>query len=562
MLGALSKGRLSHQTASSTSSSQRNHIKPQLSDDVVLSDDEFPSPTPDDTLIVEEPSYTIVPKSDDSTDIDLEWTDVGAEDRVRARAKVEERKKKELKERQERELQERRKKEEEQRIREEERKRAETEHKRALEERRVQEERERKQREEDERRRKEEEQRKREEAERKLRENYETAARTREERARDAERKKQEALRIQERRKLEIVIQERDEREQALQERLNVLEDEQQVFAIQIRELMEHSEFLKNQNRVLQEHRDRRLDEQKTFEDQVRDSSTAHLSRFLNSNSIKTNKSVEQEVVMLLDILNSEVYQAAACIADLLETRSQLPMTSGPGGAEESRLTKVIGKGLTEVLKARTIEGAYFDPLIVQVAIQMCMNHCCAKIIRSWCPGMWNYSDFLSTLYTGIRATEDSATANKWRAVTHAQFRQNENTKTSMTHFLIEHLMSLLTFIGLPDSSKSWVTELLEERCPIIVGPALHINNAIFEDAGSDRLDIVLVRPDELFDTFTMENSFGRNGETGEVVVATADLGFRRIAGDYLAVSHLVKPKVVLSSAFDADTRHILELSG
>ncbi|KIL57202.1 hypothetical protein M378DRAFT_172014 [Amanita muscaria Koide BX008] len=49
------------------------------------------SPTPyDNMLIVEEPSYTIVPKSDDSTDIDLEWTDVGAEDRVRAREKVEE----------------------------------------------------------------------------------------------------------------------------------------------------------------------------------------------------------------------------------------------------------------------------------------------------------------------------------------------------------------------------------------------------------------------------------------------------------------------------------------
>ncbi|KIL57203.1 hypothetical protein M378DRAFT_1029668 [Amanita muscaria Koide BX008] len=168
----------------------------------------------------------------------------------------------------------------------------------------------------------------------------------REERARDAERKKQEALRIQERHKLENVIQERDEREQALQEQLNVLEDEQQVFAMQTRKLMEHSEFLKNQNC-------------KTFEDQVRDSSTAHLSCFLNSNSIKMNKSVEQEVIMLLDILNSEVYQAAACIADLLETRSQLLMTSGPGGAEESRLTKVIGKGLMEVLKARA-DRAHF----------------------------------------------------------------------------------------------------------------------------------------------------------------------------------------------------------
>ncbi|KIL57201.1 hypothetical protein M378DRAFT_16396 [Amanita muscaria Koide BX008] len=75
--------------------------------------------------------------------------------------------------------------------------------------------------------------------------------------------------------------------------------------------------------------------------------------------------------------------------------------------------------------------------------------------------------------------------------------------------------MALLTFISLPDSSKSCVTELLEERCLIIVGPALHINNAVFEDAGSDRLDIVLVRPDELFDTF---------GTMDEICLAETDL--------------------------------------
>jgi hypothetical protein len=42
--------------------------------------------------------------------------------------------------------------------------------------------------------------------------------------------------------------------------------------------------------------------------------------------AVNSSKSLEQEIVMLLDILNYEIYQAAACIADLLESQSQLPL--------------------------------------------------------------------------------------------------------------------------------------------------------------------------------------------------------------------------------------------
>jgi hypothetical protein len=313
---------------------------------------------------------------------------------------------------------------------------------------------------------------------------------------------------------------------------------------------------------MLKDRLDRQSDELRALKDQVHDSSH-QISRFLTIGSVKSSKSLEQEIVMLLDILNSEIYQAAACIADLLESRSQLPLKAAIGAtAEEARLTKALGKGLLEVLKAKAAAEADFDPLVVQVALQMIMNYCCAKMIESWCPGMWNYSEFLSTLFTGIRASEDLTTANKWRAVTHSQFRQNENTKSSMTRFLNEHITSLLTFIGLPYSSSNWVLELLEERCPMIVGPALHINNAVFEDAGADRLEIVLVHADELYDNASMENSFGRgrSGDNGLPIVATTDLGFRRCSGEYKA-ANIVKPKVVLFSAFDAETRHILEQS-
>jgi preprotein translocase subunit SecF len=157
-----------------------------------------------------------------------------------------------------------------------------------------------------------------------LRENYEAAARTREERAREEERKKQESIRAREHQKLETTIQEREEREKVLQERLTDREDEQQAGQIQIQELMQHSDLLEDQNCMLKDRLVRQSDGLRALKDQVHDSSH-QISRFLTIGR-QLSKSLEQEIVMLLDILNYEIYQAAACIADLLESQSQLPL--------------------------------------------------------------------------------------------------------------------------------------------------------------------------------------------------------------------------------------------
>ncbi|KAF8345172.1 hypothetical protein F5887DRAFT_885293 [Amanita rubescens] len=326
---------------------------------------------------------------------------------------------------------------------------------------------------------------------------------------------------------------------------------------------MNHSEYLEDQNSLLKTQLQRQSDEVKDLKSQVYDSPN-HVKRFLSHGVAKTGKSVEQELVTLLDILNSEVYQAAACLADLLESRGQSrsrAIVTTRAAAEEARVVKMLGKEMTEVLKVKTSTAADLDPLIVQVALQMCMNFCCAKITQSWCPGMWNYSDFLSTLFTSIQATEDLTNANKWRSVTHAQFRQNESTKTSMAQYMSEHIMSLLSFIGLPPNSTEWVTELLEERCPMIVGPALHINNSIFEDATGESLEVVLVQAGEIFDIRTMENSYSDSDDDlyAGSVAATTDLGLKRLSTVRKGDTSIIKPKVILASAFDPETRRILE---
>jgi len=130
-----------------------------------------------------------------------------------------------------------------------------------------------------------------------------------------------------------------------------------------------------------------------------------------------------------------------------------------------------------------------------------------------------------------------------------------------MAQYLSEHIMSLLSFIGLPPNSTEWVTELLEERCPMIVGPALHINNTIFEDATGESLEVVLVRAGEIFDIRTMENSYCDSDDDlyAGSVAATTDLGLKKLSPVRKGDASIIKPKVILASAFDTETRRILE---
>ena len=132
-----------------------------------------------------------------------------------------------------------------------------------------------------------------------------------------------------------------------------------------------------------------------------------------------------------------------------------------------------------------------------------------------------------------------------------------------MTRYLSEHIMALLSFIGLSESSTNWVKELLEERCPTIIGPALQMNVTIFEDTMGDSLEIFLVRSGDVFDMGTMENSYHDGDDDSDsftgLVVATTDLGLRRLSGGYEDDACIIKPKVILSSAFDVETRRVLE---
>ncbi len=95
----------------------------------------------------------------------------------------------------------------------------------------------------------------------------------------------------------------------------------------------------------------------------------------------------------------------------------------------------------------------------------------------------------------------------------------------------------------------------------MIVGPALHINNTIFEDATGESLEVVLVRAGEIFDIRTMENSYCDSDDDlyAGSVAATTDLGLKKLSPVRKGDASIIKPKVILASAFDTETRRILE---
>ncbi|KAF8345173.1 hypothetical protein F5887DRAFT_218763 [Amanita rubescens] len=147
MLGILGKSRrattAAHPVHATSRITQDALRAPRKSNDSFGSDSNESSSSSriigDNTVLVEEPSYTIVPKTENRTDIDQEWTDVGVDGRVKTRpSKAEEermaREAREGEEERKREEVERQKREEEERRRAEERRNE--DRKRAEEERR------------------------------------------------------------------------------------------------------------------------------------------------------------------------------------------------------------------------------------------------------------------------------------------------------------------------------------------------------------------------------------------------------------------------------------------
>jgi len=139
----------------------------------------------------------------------------------------------------------------------------------------------------------------------------------------------------------------------------------------------------------------RQSSELKVIKNQARSGSSYH------AGLIKENQS-GITVLVDMDTLNTEIFQAAAYMADSLDYKEKVPVSKGA----IERASRMIGKPMVLVLMSRMAqyEGEP-DSLPIQIALQACMVSCCMKIMASWYPGHWEYADFLATVYSRIQGS-------------------------------------------------------------------------------------------------------------------------------------------------------------
>jgi hypothetical protein len=109
------------------------------------------------------------------------------------------------------------------------------------------------------------------------------------------------------------------------------------------------------------------------------------------------------EVISMAESLNAEILQAAAYMADSLEFSYR--QITNVRAYEESceRGRGVLGRPIMQVLRSRRGQNEMdLDPTPVQIALQITMVYCSAKIAELWTPGKGKENDILVDIFSRI----------------------------------------------------------------------------------------------------------------------------------------------------------------
>jgi hypothetical protein len=106
------------------------------------------------------------------------------------------------------------------------------------------------------------------------------------------------------------------------------------------------------------------------------------------------------DVLAMVTSLNAEILQVAAFMADSLEN---LERCHG-GDVEIPDVTGVkLGEDIVRALKPRQ-QRLKFDPMSVQIALQVSLAKACKEMVESWIPG-YPYDQIICPIYSRIRGT-------------------------------------------------------------------------------------------------------------------------------------------------------------
>ena len=172
----------------------------------------------------------------------------------------------------------------------------------------------------------------------------------------------------------------------------------------QMRRLHDRFGSTERQNRMLKDQLQSHLDElqSRRVDDRQRSSYGVNPTTRLKHTSVITD-----DAVRIIALLNSEIFQAAACLSDK-NFGDRSATVEGHDLEREALRVKVkeyLGDEMVTVLESVSSnrDGQEFDPWPLQIAFQVCLAYCCNRIIMSWYPCHWEYDAFLETLYSRIQ---------------------------------------------------------------------------------------------------------------------------------------------------------------
>jgi len=254
----------------------------------------------------------------------------------------------------------------------------------------------------------------------------------------------------------------------------------------------------------------------------------------------------------VVNTLNDEIFQASASLGDAL-IHHKHGLTLEEMEAAFAGVCRTVGDSLANALlnEAKKREPEV-NSLLVQVILEMILVHFCSSKIESWFPDTVETSDFLTSMYSEIRRTEEQAVSGRWRALTRAQIRPTSATWKAefMTNF-----NNVLT-VSEWDIKRREDFIAFDQKLAAIFKAAEDLRLALGEKVTSIDVEVNVVRPNHPFDYRWMQDEYGdvRQGNTkrsNEAVAGTTGIGLKKVipspSGEE-RFDNILSPKVVLMS--------------
>jgi len=172
----------------------------------------------------------------------------------------------------------------------------------------------------------------------------------------------------------------------------------------QMRRLHDRFGSTERQNRMLKDQLQSHLDE---LQSRRADGSQRSSYAVNSTTRLKHTSVITDDAVGIVALLNSEIFQAAACLSDKNFGDRSATIEGHNVEIEALRVNvkEYLGYDMVTVLESVSLhgDGQEFDPWPLQIAFQVCLAYCCNRIITSWYPCHWEYDAFLETLYSRIQ---------------------------------------------------------------------------------------------------------------------------------------------------------------